>query len=42
MNKHGGHEDLRGSGHRSVILYIHGRIRVVVLLCVVLVGLNLS
>jgi hypothetical protein len=24
MDEHGGYEDLRGSGHRSVILYIHG------------------
>jgi hypothetical protein len=25
MNERGGHEDLRGSDHRSVIPYIHGR-----------------
>jgi hypothetical protein len=25
MDKCGGHEDLRGSGHRSVIPYIHRR-----------------
>jgi hypothetical protein len=26
MEKHGGHEDLRGSGRRNVIPYIHGRV----------------
>jgi hypothetical protein len=26
MDEHGEHEDLRGSGHRSVIPYVHGRI----------------
>jgi hypothetical protein len=26
MDEHGGHQDLRGSGYRSVIPYIHGRI----------------
>jgi hypothetical protein len=31
---HGSHEDLRGSGHRKVIPYVNGRMRVVVLLCV--------
>jgi hypothetical protein len=25
MDERGGHKDLRGSGHRSVILYIHRR-----------------
>jgi hypothetical protein len=25
MNERSGHEDLCGSGHRSVILYVHGR-----------------
>jgi hypothetical protein len=25
MDEHGGHEDLRGLGHRSVIPYVHGR-----------------
>jgi hypothetical protein len=25
MDERGGHEDLRGSGHRSVIPYVHGR-----------------
>jgi hypothetical protein len=24
MRKYGGHEDLRGLGHRSVIPYVHG------------------
>jgi hypothetical protein len=24
MDEHGGHEDLRGSSHRSVIPYVHG------------------
>jgi hypothetical protein len=24
MREYGGHEDLRGSGHRSVIPYVHG------------------
>jgi hypothetical protein len=33
MKKHSGHEDLRGSGRQSVIPYVHGRMRVV-LLCV--------
>jgi hypothetical protein len=37
MDKHGGHEDLRGSDRRSVIPYVHRRMRVDVLLCVVLV-----
>jgi hypothetical protein len=27
--EHGGHKNLRGSGHRSVIPYIHRRMRVV-------------
>jgi hypothetical protein len=31
MDECGGHEDLRGSGRRSVILYVHGRIGVVLL-----------
>jgi hypothetical protein len=25
IREYGGHEDLRGSGHRSVIPYVHGR-----------------
>jgi hypothetical protein len=25
MDEHGGHKDLHGSGHRSVIPYVHGR-----------------
>jgi hypothetical protein len=25
MDERGGHKDLRGSGHRSVIPYVHGR-----------------
>jgi hypothetical protein len=25
MEEHGGHEDLRGSGRRSVIPYVHGK-----------------
>jgi hypothetical protein len=25
IDEHGEHEDLRGSGHRSVIPYVHGR-----------------
>jgi hypothetical protein len=25
MDEHGEHEDLRGSDHRSVIPYVHGR-----------------
>jgi hypothetical protein len=29
MGEHGGDEDLRGSGRRSVIPYIYGRIGVV-------------
>jgi hypothetical protein len=37
MEEHGGHEDLRGLCCRSVIPYVHERMRVVVLLCVVLV-----
>jgi hypothetical protein len=31
MDERGGHEDLCDSGHRSVILYVHGRARVVLL-----------
>jgi hypothetical protein len=31
MDEHGGHEDLRDSGRRSIIPYIHGRTRVVLL-----------
>jgi hypothetical protein len=34
MDKRGGHEDLRGSGHRSIIPYVHGRME---LYCCVLV-----
>jgi hypothetical protein len=26
IDERGGYEDLRGSGHRSVIPYVHGRI----------------
>jgi hypothetical protein len=26
MEKHGGHEDLRGLAHQSIIPYIHGRV----------------
>jgi hypothetical protein len=26
IDERGGHEDLRGSGHRSIIRYVHGRI----------------
>jgi hypothetical protein len=37
MKEHSVHKDLRGSVRRSVIPYVHGRMRVVVLLCVVLV-----
>jgi hypothetical protein len=29
MEEHGGHEDLRGSDHQSIIPYIHGRMKVV-------------
>jgi hypothetical protein len=25
IDEHSGHEDLRGSGYRSVISYVHGR-----------------
>jgi hypothetical protein len=32
IREYGGHEDLRGSGRRSVIPYVHGR-KGVVLLC---------
>jgi hypothetical protein len=31
MDEHGGHEDLRGLGRRSVIPYVHGRTRIVLL-----------
>jgi hypothetical protein len=31
MDEHGGHEDLHGSGHRSVIPYVHGKTGVVLL-----------
>jgi hypothetical protein len=31
MDEHGGHKDLRGSGHQSIIPYIHGRTGVVLL-----------
>jgi hypothetical protein len=34
MKEHGG---LRGSGHRSIIPYVHGKMRVIILLCVVLI-----
>jgi hypothetical protein len=37
MKEHGVHGDLRGSGIWSVIPYVHGRMRVIVLMCVVLV-----
>jgi hypothetical protein len=29
MKEHDGYEDLRGSGHRSIISYMHGRMRIV-------------
>jgi hypothetical protein len=36
MEEHGGHEDLRGSGRRSVIPYVHrGVCCIVVCVCVV-------
>jgi hypothetical protein len=31
LNEHSGHQDLRGSGRRSVIHYVHGRMGVVLL-----------
>jgi hypothetical protein len=31
LDERGGHEDLRGSGRRSVIPYVHGRTGVVLL-----------
>jgi hypothetical protein len=34
MKEHGVHEDFRGSGRRSIIPYVHARMRVV-LQCVV-------
>jgi hypothetical protein len=34
MKKHDGYENLRGSYRRSVIPYVHKRMRVIVLLCV--------
>jgi hypothetical protein len=34
MKEHDGHEDLRGSGHQNIIPYVHKRMRVIVLLCV--------
>jgi hypothetical protein len=27
MDEHGEHEDLCGSGHRSIIPYVHGRMK---------------
>jgi hypothetical protein len=38
MNERGGHEDLHGSGRRSVIPYVHGR---TVLYCSILPSLSL-
>jgi hypothetical protein len=36
MEEHGGHEDLCGSGRRSVIPYVHGRVCfIVVRVCAV-------
>jgi hypothetical protein len=32
MEEHGGDEDLRGSGRRSVTPYVHGRFCVILLL----------
>jgi hypothetical protein len=37
MGCYSGHEDLCSSGYWSVIPYVHRRMRVVVLMCVVLV-----
>jgi hypothetical protein len=37
MKEHGEYNDLRGSDRQSVIPYVHRRMGVVVLLCVVLV-----
>jgi hypothetical protein len=31
IDEHGEHQDLHGSGRRSVIPYVHGRMRVVLL-----------
>jgi hypothetical protein len=31
MDERGGHKDLRGLGHRSIIPYVHGRTGVVLL-----------
>jgi hypothetical protein len=41
MKEHGGHENLRGSGRRSVIPYVHRRMRVV-LQCSVQMWTSLS
>jgi hypothetical protein len=37
MKKHGGHDDLRNLDRQSIIFHVHGRMEVVVFLCVVLV-----
>jgi hypothetical protein len=40
MKEHGGHEDLCGSDRRSVIPYVHRRMRVVLQCAVQLYGSN--
>jgi hypothetical protein len=31
LDEHSGHQDLRGLGHWSIIPYVHGRMRVILL-----------
>jgi hypothetical protein len=37
MKEHGEHDDLRSSDRQNIIPYVHGRMRVIVLLCVILI-----
>jgi hypothetical protein len=42
MEEHGGHEDLHGSGHRSVIPYVHRESCCIAVCAIQARGLNLS
>jgi hypothetical protein len=42
LNERSGHQDLRGSGRQSVILYVHGRMEVVLFKCGLFLSVALS
>jgi hypothetical protein len=42
IREYGGHQDLRGSDHQSIIPYVYGRMRVVLLKCWLFLSVALS